>query len=142
MLWWGRRHREARLHMSTTSSKLKVLYCESDEELLTAQSAAMAKAGYQVTTAVGRKAAAEVLKKESFELVILGWSLSKNDRHHLPYMAKKSHEATKVLVARTGGNHHEVDAIADGEKGVSAIVDAISAMGLKPAAGKAAGAGK
>ena len=142
MLSWGRGHRKARLHMSTTSSKLKVLYCESDEELLTSQSAGITKAGHQVTNALGRKAALEVLKKESFDLVILGWSLSKNDRHHLPYMAKKSHEATKVLVARTGGHHHEVDATADGERGVDAILAAISAMGLKPASGKAAGAGK
>jgi DNA-binding NtrC family response regulator len=127
--------------MSTTSSKLKVLYCESDEELLTSQSAEISKAGHQVTNSLGRKAALEALKKESFDLVILGWSLSKNDRHHLPYFAKKSHESTKVLVARTGGHHHEVDATADGERGAGALLEAISAMGLK-AAGKAASAGK
>ena len=129
--------------MVTTSPKLKVLYCESDEELLASQSAGIAQAGHQVTTALGRKAALEVLKKESFDLVILGWSLSKNDRHHLPYMAKKSHEATKVLVARTGGHHHEVDAVADGERGVGAVLDAIVSMGFKQASsGKAAAAGK
>jgi hypothetical protein len=92
---------------------------------------------------LGRKAAEELLKKESFDLVILGSSLSKNDRHHLPYMAKKSHEATKVLVARTGGHHHEVDATVDAERGLGPLLGAISAMGSKPAAsGKAAGAGK
>src|SRR4051812_21865705 len=100
--------------MSQTAGKLKILYCESDEEILTAHAPAMTKAGHQVQTALGRKAAESSLKQGSFDLVVLGSSLSKNDRHHLPYVVKKSHEGTRVLVCHTGGHHHEVDATVDG----------------------------
>jgi DNA-binding NtrC family response regulator len=128
--------------MSTNSLKLKILYCESDEEVLSSQSAAMTKAGHQVQNVIGRKAAEEALRRESFDLVVLGSTLSKNDRHHLPYMAKKSHPETRVLVARTGGHHHEVDATVDAERGVEALLAAISSITAKATVARSAAAGR
>ena len=114
--------------MSKTAFKMKILYCESDEEVLACQAPAMTQAGHQVQTALGRKAAEEVLKKGSFDLVVLGSSLSKNDRHHLPYIVKKSSDNTRVLVCHTGGHHHEVDATVDGERGVTALLEKIAGL--------------
>ena len=98
--------------MPATSAKptIKILYAESDEEVLATQAAAMKKAGHHVTTAVGRQLVQETLRRDAFDLVILGSTLSKEDRHHLPYMVKKLHEGTKVLVMHASGRHHEVDA--------------------------------
>jgi DNA-binding NtrC family response regulator len=107
---------------------MKILYCESDEEVLAFQTPAMTQAGHQVQPTLGRKAAEEALKKGSFDLVVLGSSLSKNDRHHLPYIVKKSNEGTRVLVCHTGGHHHEVDATVDGERGVTALLDKIAGL--------------
>ena len=53
----------------------------------------------------------DALRKESFDLAILGPTLTKNDRHHLPYMVKKASQETRVLVTHTDGEgHHAVDA--------------------------------
>ncbi len=70
-------------------SKLRILYGEGDGDVLTTQAAAMEKAGHTVQQAEGRKAVDEALKKSSFDLVVLGPTLTRNDRHHLPYMVKK-----------------------------------------------------
>ncbi len=44
----------------------------------------------------------------------LGPTLTRNDRHHLPYLVKKAHPGTRVLVLHTdGARHHEVDAIVE-----------------------------
>ncbi len=114
--------------MGKTAFKLKILYCESDQEILTKQAAEMTKAGHQVQTALGRHAAQECLRNDAFDLVVLGSTLSKNDRHHLPYVVKKAHEATRVLVCHTGGHHHEVDGTVDAERGVPALLDKIAAI--------------
>ena len=71
--------------------KLKILYSEGDAEVLASHSASIQKAGHHVTTADSRKAVEEQLRRDAFDLVILGPTLSRNDRHHLPYMVKKSH---------------------------------------------------
>ena len=97
--------------MSKSSFKLNILYGEGDQEVVTEQAGSMTKAGHQVTTAVGRKEIEAQLKKGSFDLVILGPTLTRNDRHHLPYMVKKSHEGMRVLVLHAdGGRHPYVDA--------------------------------
>ena len=90
--------------MSKSSSK--VLYGELNEEVLSAQAESLVKAGYQVQTAVARAGVLDALKRESFDLVILGATLSRDDRHHLPYMAKKAHAGTRVLVLHTDGSRH------------------------------------
>ena len=101
--------------MPATSAKptIKILYGESDEEVLATQAAVMKKAGHHLTTAVGRQGVQEALRRDAFDLVILGSTLTKDDRHHLPYMVKKSHEGTKVLIMHASSRHHEVDATID-----------------------------
>jgi len=117
---------------SGQQSTIKILYAESDENTLSAQSAAMTKAGHHVTTALSRQATQEALRCDAFDLVILGSTLSKDDRHHLPYMVKKAHEGTKVLVMHAGSHHHEVDAAIDPTMSMHRILEKIAAL-LQPA---------
>jgi DNA-binding NtrC family response regulator len=114
-------------------STIKVLYGESDEKTLAAQAAEMQKAGHHVTTALNRKGVQDALKTDAFDLVILGSTLSKDDRHHLPYMVKKAHEGTKVLVMHAGSHHHEVDAAIDPTLSMQRILEKIAAL-LQPQA--------
>jgi len=118
---------------TTQKSTVKVLYGESDEKTLAAQSAEMQKAGHHVTTALNRKGVQDALKSDAFDLVILGSTLSKEDRHHLPYMVKKAHEGTKVLVMHAGSRHHEVDAAIDPTMSMHRILEKIAAL-LQPQA--------
>ena len=114
--------------MPATSAKptIRILYGESDEEMLATQAAAMKKAGHHVTTAVGRQAVQEALRRDAFDLVILGSTLTKEDRHHLPYIVKKSHEGTKVLVMHASGRHHEVDATIDAGTSMQFVLEKIA----------------
>jgi DNA-binding NtrC family response regulator len=112
---------------------IKILYGEGDEPTLSAQAAEMTKAGHHVTTALNRQGVQEALRRDAFDLVILGATLSKDDRHHLPYMVKKAHEGTKVLVMHAGTHHHEVDAAVDANLSMHLILERIAAL-LRPAA--------
>jgi len=114
--------------LPATSAKpsIKILYGESDEEVLATQAAAMKKAGHHVTTAVGRQHVQEALKHDAFDLVILGSTLTKDDRHHLPYMVKKSHEGTKVLVMHASSKHHEVDGAIDAGTSMQFVLEKIA----------------
>jgi DNA-binding NtrC family response regulator len=114
-------------------SSIKILYAESDDHTLNAQTAEMTKAGHHVTTAASRRAVQEALRRDAFDLVILGATLSKDDRHHLPYMVKKTHEGTKVLVMHAGTHHHEVDAVIDPSLSMQRILEKIAAL-LQPVA--------
>jgi DNA-binding response OmpR family regulator len=112
--------------MSNSGSKLKVLYAEGDAEVLDSQAVLMQKAGYQVDKADGRKTALDAIRRETYDLVILGSTLSRNDRHHLPYMVKKAHSETRVLVLHTdGGRHPQVDAHLDSGSSSEALLDTI-----------------
>lgn len=118
--------------MTKSSRKLKILYGEGDERILSAQATVIEKAGHQVKLAVGRTAVEEALRRDTFDLVILGPTLTRNDRHHLPYMVKKSHEGTRVLVMHSdGARHHEVDAILETGRSIDHLVETISAMMAK-----------
>jgi DNA-binding NtrC family response regulator len=123
-------------------SKLRILYGEGDEEILTAQAATMEKAGHIVAQAIGRKAVDEALKKTSFDLVVLGATLTRNDRHHLPYMVKKVNSETSVLVMHADGSRHPyVDACTDTGASLESVLNRIESMnisGLIPAAAGAA----
>ena len=89
----------------------------------------MQKAGHQVTTAEGRKAIEQALKSDAFDLVILGPTLTRNDRHHLPYMVKKAHEGTRVLVMHSdGGRHPYVDQATDTGRSLESILETIASM--------------
>jgi DNA-binding NtrC family response regulator len=114
-------------------SLIKILYAESDDHTLKAQTAEMTKTGHHVTTALNRQAVQEALRRDAFDLVILGATLSKDDRHHLPYMVKKTHEGTKVLVMHAGTHHHEVDAVIDPSLSMQRILEKIAAL-LQPVA--------
>jgi DNA-binding NtrC family response regulator len=115
--------------MAKSSFKLNILYGEGDQEVITERAGSMQKAGHQVTTAVGRKEIEAQLKKGSFDLVILGPTLTRNDRHHLPYMVKKAHEGMRVLVLHAdGGRHPYVDAATDTGRSIESILETISSM--------------
>ncbi len=117
------------------AATIKILYGESDEQTLSGQAAEMTKAGHHVTTALNRQGVQEALRQGAFDLVILGATLSKDDRHHLPYMVKKAHAGTKVLVMHAGTHHHEVDAAVDPNISMNRILDKIAALS-HPAAGR------
>jgi DNA-binding NtrC family response regulator len=115
--------------MAKSSFKLNILYGEGDAEVATAQAGSMEKAGHKVMTAVGRKDVEAALKQGSFDLVILGPTLTRNDRHHLPYMVKKAYPGTRVLVLHAdGGRHPYVDAATDTGRSIEAILETISSM--------------
>ena len=124
-------------------SKLRILYGEGDGDVLAAQAAAMQKAGHTVQPAEGRKAVDEALKKSSFDLVVLGATLTRNDRHHLPYMVKKVNSETSVLVLHADGSRHPyVDACTDTGASLETVLNRIESMniaGMMPAAAAAAG---
>lgn len=120
------------VRQSAPQSTIKILYSESDEPTLTAQAGEMRKAGHGVTTALNRQAVQEALRRDAFDLVILGATLSRDDRHHLPYMVKKAHEGTKVLVMHAGTHHHEVDAAVDSNLSMHLILERVAAL-LQPA---------
>jgi len=123
-------------------AKLRVLYGEGEEQILKEQAAAMEKAGHTVHQAMGRKAVEEALKKSAFDLVVLGPTLTRNDRHHLPYMVKKASAETSVLVMHADGSRHPyVDACTDTGASLEAVLTRIEGMkiaGMMPAAAAAA----
>jgi DNA-binding NtrC family response regulator len=119
-------------------SKATVLYAESDEQVLSADAALLAKAGYSVQTAMGRKGSQEALKQGAFDLVILGATLSRDDRHHLPFMVKKANSATKVAVMHTDGSrHHYVDINTDSGSSMEEMLRKLGSGETKAAAAKA-----
>jgi DNA-binding NtrC family response regulator len=123
-------------------AKLRILYGEGDSDVLAKQVPAFQKAGHTVQQAEGRKAVDEALKKATFDLVVLGSSLSRNDRHHLPYMVKKVNTETKVLVMHADGSRHPyVDACVDTGTSMESVLNKIEGMNLTGVAPKAAAAG-
>jgi DNA-binding NtrC family response regulator len=116
--------------LPATASKhtIKILYGECDEQVQSAQTAEMKKAGHHVTIALGRQAVQDALKRDAFDLVILGSTLTKDDRHHLPYMVKKAHEGTRVLVMRAASRHHEVDAAVDANTSMQFVLEKIARL--------------
>lgn len=122
-----------------STSKVKILYAEGDSEVLAAQSVTIEKAGHQVTQAEGRHQVQDLLKREAFDLVILGATLSKNDRHHLAYMVKKAKSGARVLVTHTDGEGHPaVDATLETGRSMNALLEKIASM-YPQAAGAASG---
>jgi DNA-binding NtrC family response regulator len=123
-------------------SKLRILYGEGDGEVLAAQTAVIEKAGHAVQAAEGRKAVVDALAKVQFDLVVLGPTLTRNDRHHLPYMVKKANSQTSVLVMHADGSRHPyVDACTDTGASLESVLQRIESMkiaGMMPAAAGAA----
>lgn len=120
---------------NTKGQSVKILYGENDVEHLNEKSGALQEAGHQVQKAVGRKGVQDALRAGTFDLVILGPTLSKDDRHHLPYMVKKANGNTRVLVLHESGHrHHEVDAAIDDPRDVHPILDIINRLVSQPVA--------
>jgi DNA-binding NtrC family response regulator len=116
---------------TTTASKLTILYSEGDAEVLAAQSASMRAAGHTVHPAAGRKAVEQALGNGNFDLVVLGPTLTRNDRHHLPYMVKKANSKTSVLVLHADGTRHpSVDACTDTGATIETVLARIESMNI------------
>ena len=87
------------------------------------------------------KAVQEALNKGAFDLVVLGPTLSRNDRHHLPYMVKKANAATNVLVMHADGSRHPyVDACTDTGASLEHVLGKIESLKIAGSAPAAAGA--
>lgn len=118
--------------------KVKVLYAESDEQVIPAGAALLHAAGYGVQTAIGRKGVQDALTQGSFDLVILGATLDRDDRHHLPFMVKKANSDTRVAVMHTDGSrHHYVDINTDSGSSMEEMLRKLTAEQSKAAAAKA-----
>jgi len=126
-----------------SSFQLKILYGEGDPEVVAAQAVSIQKAGHQVETAVGRKGVQEALQRGNYDLVVIGPTLTRNDRHHLPYMVKKLTSGTRVLVMHTDGERHPyVDGNIDTGRSIDDLVKKIAEMMSKGAIAKSAAAGR
>ena len=113
------------------AAKLKILYGEGDAEAQAATAASFEKAGHAVEKAVGRKGVEAALGKGGFDLVVLGPTLTRNDRHHLPYMVKKAQAEACVLVMHADGSRHPyVDACTDTGASVENVLARIEGMAI------------
>ncbi len=110
------------------ASKGKILYSENDVSVLSVQSKVFERAGYTVEIAQGRQLTEQALQKGIFDVVVLGHTLTKDDRHHLPYKAKKSSDATRVLVLHASGKHPAVDVALDSRDGEKAVLAALASL--------------
>lgn len=128
--------------MAKSTTSLKILYGEGSEQVLVAQVPFLLDAGHVVETAIGRTAIENALDKTKFDLVVLGPSLTKNDRHHLPYVVKKGHAGTRVLVMHSDGErHHEVDLCLQTGRTMEDLVTRIAANWGQGGLSKSASAG-
>jgi DNA-binding NtrC family response regulator len=127
--------------MAKPTAVLKVLYAELNEQVLISQAESLQKAGFSVQTAVGRKAVQDALEQGHFDLVVLGPTLTRDDRHHLPYMVKKADSRARVLVMHTDGSRHPyVDSHIDTGSSMEELLRKIASLQQTKAI--AAGAGK
>ncbi len=106
--------------------KTAVLYCEADLKVLSTQAKLFNKAGYAVVPVEGRTAMEEAVKAGGFDVAILGHTLTRDDRHHLPYMVKKSCPAARVVVLHASGKHPAVDVALDSRTGEEAMLQAVA----------------
>lgn len=114
-------------------SKLRILYGELNPGVLTSQAQGLQKAGHSVQTAIGRKAVQDALQKETFDLVLLGQTLTRDDRHHLPYMVKKAQAQAKVVVLHTDGSRHPyVDGNIDTGEDIEHLLAKINSIFAQP----------
>jgi DNA-binding NtrC family response regulator len=123
--------------------KLNILYAEGDAETMKQQAAGLQQAGHQVQTAEGRKAVLEAVAKGKFDLVVLGGTMTRDDRHHLTYKVKKAQPQVKVLALHSDGARHPyADGNVDTGVDMRHIVEKIAEIMPQGGAAKAAGAGK
>jgi DNA-binding NtrC family response regulator len=124
------------------AARLKILYGEGDAEAQAPTAAAFEKAGHAVHKAIGRKEVEAAIVKGGFDLVVLGPTLTRNDRHHLPYAAKKAQSDVSVLVMHADGSRHPyVDGCTDTGASIENVLARIEGMaiaGMMPSAAAAA----
>jgi DNA-binding NtrC family response regulator len=122
-------------------ARLRILYGESNAEVQATTAGEFERAGHTVEKALGRKAVEAALGKGTFDLVVLGPTLSRNDRHHLPYAVKKVQAEVSVLVMHADGSRHPyVDACTDTGASIENVLARIEGMkiaGMMPAAAAA-----
>ncbi len=110
------------------ASRGSILYCENDTNVLKEQSKVFERSGYAVQCAQGRAAAEQAVRTGAYDVVVLGHTLTKDDRHHLPYMAKKSAAHPQVLVLHASGKHPAVDVAIDSRDGEKAVLAALHSL--------------
>lgn len=110
------------------SAQGNILYGENDGAVLASESKVFEQAGYTVAKAVGRAAVDQALKTGHYDAVVLGHTLTKDDRHHLAYMAKKSGRDTQVLVLHASGKHPAVDLAIDSREGPDEVLKALASL--------------
>jgi hypothetical protein len=110
------------------TAKGKILNCESDGKVLIEQSQMFERSRYTVENAHGRAAAEQALLNGTYDIVVLGHTLHKDDRHHLAYKAKRSHSDTQVLVLHASGKHPAVDIAIDSRRGEQAVIAALESL--------------
>ena len=110
------------------NAKPTILYGESNAQIMAEQIKTFEKAGYPIATALGRAAIEQALKSNSYALVILGHTLNKDDRHHLPYMVKKANASTRILVLHASCKHPKVDIAIDSRYGEQTVLLAIRTL--------------
>jgi DNA-binding NtrC family response regulator len=106
--------------------KTAILYCEADLKVLSTQTKLFNKAGYAVVPIEGRTAMEAAVKAGGFDIALLGHTLTRDDRHHLPYMVKKSNPDARVVVLHASGKHPAVDVSLDSRLGERALLEAIA----------------
>lgn len=111
-----------------TTAKGRILNCESDQNVLAEQSKLLERNGYTVENALGRAAAEKALLSGTYDAVVLGHTLHKDDRHHLAYKAKRSNSDTQVLVLHASGKHPAVDLAIDSRRGEKAVIAALESL--------------
>ncbi len=117
-----------------TDPKVKIFYGEADPRVASAQTPMFERAGYRVEVGLGRKSIEAALARGGFQVVILGHTLTKDDRHHLPYLAKKADPETRVLVLHASGKHPKVDIALDSRQGEAVVLQAVADLLLQPVA--------
>ncbi len=116
-----------------SNKQARILCAEANAQVLFAQVKMFGKAGYVVVPALGRGTIEAALARATFDLIILGHTLNKDDRHHVPYMAKKASPDTRILVLHASGKHPKVDIAIDSRRGEAVVLEAVAALLLRDA---------
>jgi DNA-binding response OmpR family regulator len=109
-------------------SEGRILYAENDAAVSAAESKIFEQAGYAVDRALGRAATEQALRANQYDAIVLGHTLTKDDRHHLPYMAKKSNAYAAVMVLHASGKHPAVDYAMDSRQGDKEVLSALKSL--------------
>jgi DNA-binding NtrC family response regulator len=112
----------------TASAQGKILYGENDAAVMASESRVFEQAGYTVAMAAGRLAIEQALRSGKYDVFVLGHTLTKDDRHHLAYMAKKSGRDVQVLVLHASGKHPAVDIAIDSREGHDGVLKALASL--------------